>query len=234
MVDASPLVPPAVIHSRVKVCSDNGAPGRAWLWPAAAVVLWVAALGVGFNWLFTYKSTPGEPGRPPVRFPSASGISLDRGRPTLLMFVHPRCPCTSASVSELARLLARVGGRVRAYVVVFRPEGVGADWDEAALWDRAAAIPGVTVVRDAEGRESERFNAFTSGLVVLYDAAGRRVFSGGLTASRGHEGDSFGRRRILALLEGRAPDRDESPVFGCALRTAPAAPERHVHAEEGE
>jgi hypothetical protein len=30
-------------------------------------------------------------------------------------------------------------------------------------------------------------------------------------------GDSVGRRRLLALIEGRPVDQDRSPVFGCAL-----------------
>jgi hypothetical protein len=55
----------------------------------------------------------------------------------------------------------------------------------------------------------------------VYDAAGRRLFSGGITPARGHQGDSFGRRRILALLSGSTTDRAESPAFGCALGVAP-------------
>jgi hypothetical protein len=201
------------------------APGR-WAW-AAAFTAWTAAVALGFGLLQRYKSTPGEQERPPARWPRESRIALDSRRATLVMFAHPRCPCTSASLSELARLLATSGDAVRAHVVVLRPGDVGEDWDRAALWGRAAAIPGVAVVRDDDGAEAERFHAFTSGLVVLYSARGERLFSGGITASRGHEGDSFGRRRILALLEGRPADKDESPVFGCALRSAHVADAGH-------
>jgi hypothetical protein len=34
---------------------------------------------------------------------------------------------------------------------------------------------------------------------------------------RGHEGDSFGQERIVALLAGGTADRADSPVFGCPL-----------------
>jgi hypothetical protein len=94
---------------------------------------------------------------------------------------------------------------------------VPADWASTGLAQRAAAVPGVTLVRDEGGREATRFRALASGLTVLYGPDGRRLFSGGITASRGHEGDSFGRRRLLAILDGHPADRDESPVFGCAL-----------------
>jgi hypothetical protein len=186
---------------------------------AAAFVAWIAAVAAGFAILQRYKSTPGDQERPPARWPGESRIALDAQRPTLVMFAHPRCPCTSASISELARLLATAGDAVRAHVVVLRPHDAGTDWDHAALWSRASRIPGVAVVRDEDGAEAARFHAYTSGLVVLYSARGQRLFAGGITASRGHEGDSFGRRRILALLEGRPADKDESPVFGCALRS---------------
>jgi len=75
----------------------------------------------------------------------------------------------------------------------------------------------VTVDFDGGGAEAKRFGAETSGAVVLYDRAGRLVFHGGITAARGHEGDSFGQQRIAALLTGARADRTDAPVFGCAL-----------------
>ena len=50
------------------------------------------------------------------------------------------------------------------------------------------------------------------------------TFSGGLTSSRGHEGDSFGVRRIASLLTTGTADRRDSPVFGCALHSAAVRP----------
>ena len=39
---------------------------------------------------------------------------------------------------------------------------------------------------------------------------------GGITASRGHFGDSAGGRRIRSFVDG-TPDRGDAPVFGCDL-----------------
>jgi hypothetical protein len=52
---------------------------------------------------------------------------------------------------------------------------------------------------------------------LLYDTAGRLLFSGGITAARGHSGDNAGREAIVALLAGAPTDRTQTPVFGCKL-----------------
>ena len=67
------------------------------------------------------------------------------------------------------------------------------------------------------------FAVATSGGVVLYNARGRLLFKGGITAARGHEGDSFGQERIASLLTTGAADRAAAPVFGCALEDEPPA-----------
>ena len=67
--------------------------------------------------------------------------------------------------------------------------------------------------------------ARTSGHVVAYDPAGSRVFSGGITASRGHEGDSAGHESLVAGITAAAP-RSYASVFGCTLARPDAAPGR--------
>ena len=101
-----------------------------------------------------------------------------------------------------------------------------------ADWPRASAIRGGTTVRDDDGVEASRFRAVTSGVTALYDAQGRLLFSGGLTSARGHEGDSFGVRRISSLLLDGKADRPDAPVFGCALRSEPARRPAHGSKEE--
>ena len=138
-------------------------------------------------------------------------------RATLLLFAHPRCACTRASLAELARIMARFHDRLEARVVFWLPRGAPEGWDSGDLWTSAARIPGVLVVRDVEGREASRFAAGTSGEAILYDREGRLLFAGGITPARAHEGNSFGQERIAALLTTGAADRADAPVFGCAL-----------------
>jgi hypothetical protein len=182
-----------------------------------AIGVWAVAIGIGFAVLGRYESTPGAAGGPPARWPSASAIDRPAGRPTLLMFAHPQCVCTRASLGELARMTGRFRD-LAVYVVFMRPSDGGAEWDESDLWERAVHTPGVGAVRDPDGVEATRFGVITSGHALLYDASGRLAFSGGLTAARGREGEGPGGRRLAVVLTTGKPDQDQGPVFGCALR----------------
>ena len=184
----------------------------------AGAVLWVALLASGIATLATYANTPGPVTHAaPVEWPLSSSLARLPGQPTLVMVLHPHCPCSRATVGELAVLMARTGGAKTAHVLFHRPEGVAADWHQTALWSDASAIPGVTVAIDAGGTESRRFGIATSGHTLLYDGDGRLQFSGGITAARGHSGDNAGRSALTALLQHRPPDRQVTSVFGCSL-----------------
>lgn len=179
--------------------------------------VWLFLVSAGSLFLWEYSSTPQqEPAAPPV-WPVASRLPASRAVPTLVMFAHPRCACTQASLGELARLMAHAQGRVHTLVVFFRPQGSSARWARGDLWETAAAIPGVSVQDDEGGREAMLFQGESSGHLVLYDVAGRQLFDGGITASRGHMGDSAGQAALLALLAGRAHELRRSEVFGCPL-----------------
>jgi hypothetical protein len=103
-------------------------------------------------------------------------------------------------------------------VVLFvHPDAAPADWEKTDLWQSAAAIPGVSVFTDTNGVEAQRFGAQTSGQTILYDAQGKLLFQGGITAGRGHEGDNAGEDSIVALVHGEEPVVRKTPVFGCPL-----------------
>ena len=112
--------------------------------------------------------------------------------------------------------MAQAQGRVAAHALFVKPEGSSDDWEKTDLFESAADIPGVDVVVD-DGAEARRFNAATSGQAALYDAEGSLLFSGGITASRGHSGDNDGRSAIVSLLNTGAAARSETSVFGCPL-----------------
>jgi hypothetical protein len=193
----------------------------------ALVVAWVSVLGAGASKLWRYENTAGAGAVAPRVWPADSGVARDARLPTLVMLVHPQCPCSRASIGELARLMAHCEGRVRAAVLFVRPEGAAAGWEKSGLWADAAAIPGVTVLTDDQGRESQRFGAATSGQALLYGADGRLLFAGGITESRGHSGDNAGESAIQAMvlspaLQGR-PEEAVTPVYGCPLFSEQAA-----------
>jgi hypothetical protein len=178
---------------------------------------WVAALAFGGRTLFRYETTPGRVGTVASSWPSGSVVPHQADKPTLLMFAHPHCPCTRASVGELAQIMAHALGKVNAYVLFVKPPNAGADWDDTDLRASAAAIPGVTVVTDENGKEASRFGAETSGHTLVFDRNGALVFTGGITASRGHAGNNAGESAVLAALSQQAVDHPRTPVFGCSL-----------------
>ena len=149
---------------------------------------------------------------------------LDRNRDTLIMFVHPQCPCTRASLEELNRLLARSQGRVDAQVLFFKRGKFSGDWTRTDLWRNAAAIPGVAVHEDLDGAQARLFGAETSGYVLLYDAHGQLLFKGGITGSRGHAGDNAGENAIVSLLTGQDAKLKQTQVYGCSLLGKREAP----------
>lgn len=183
---------------------------------AGVCAAWLLFIVAGLVGLTRYASTPGALAAAPELWPRASEVPRTAGVPTLVMLAHPHCACTRASIHELARLMDQVSQKLAAHVLLVSPKGVGQDWDKTDLWQSAAQIPGVDVLRDPGGVEAARFGAETSGQVVLYDGAGQLLFRGGITSGRGHEGDNVGRQRIVALLAER-PAPHDSPVFGCSL-----------------
>ena len=201
-------------------------PTRRILATALFAIIWIAAVAFGGRILFQYENRPGRVGALPPEWPSAY-IERATDRPTLVMLAHPHCPCTAASVGQLAQVMARLQGKVAAYVLFVRPKEAGSDWEETNLRRSAEAIPGVKVVFDPDGVEAGRFGAETSGHTLLFGADGHLLFSGGLTAARGHAGDNAGERALLALLNNQTPAQTRTLVFGCSLtnsaRTEPKA-----------
>ena len=181
------------------------------------VAIWGAAIMTGLGLLLGYSLTPGQAAQSPSRWPAHVSLARSGNRPELVMVAHPYCPCTRASISELAWVMTRLKGQVTATVLFFEDETTP-DLKRSEHWASAARIDGVRVVADPEGKQANQFGAFTSGQVYLYDKGGVLLFSGGITPSRAHQGDNVGRRRIVDLVTRGTADRDASAVYGCELR----------------
>jgi hypothetical protein len=190
----------------------------------AALCLWIVGVVFGLRTLFIYAATPGASGNPPEKWPPATIIDAPRNLPVLLMIGHPQCPCTRASLSELAKIMSGRQAKVRAYVLFLKPRDFPDVWTKSDLWNTAAGIPGVTVLRDFEGQEASKFNVSTSGHTLLYDGNGNLIFSGGITAARGHAGDNQGADLVLASIDRGNGGSTSTPVFGCPVSSSlPAA-----------
>lgn len=186
------------------------------LWIVVGVV-WLGVSCGGLAMLAEYANSPGPSPHAPREWPIDAGIDLSKQGFTLVLFAHPRCPCTRASIGELEKIVARFQGTVTTWVVFFKPSGSDDSWDQTDLRSTAAAIPGVHVVSDLDGVVARRFHATTSGETVLYNDRGELLFSGGITLARGHAGDNAERSAIETCLRGNVPDLRQTPVFGCAI-----------------
>lgn len=176
---------------------------------AGLAIAWCALVGLAMREVYAYATTSGAQGQSSVRWPAGSTIPRAVDGLTIAMFIHPDCPCSRASVAELREIMET---RHAAIAIVF----TGAT-SSSALWEAAGAIPGAHQIHDPLGVEARRFGAMTSGHVVIFDAAGIRKFTGGITGSRGHVGDNIGRRQVEAILDGRSSTAAHHAVFGCSL-----------------
>jgi hypothetical protein len=204
------------------VSASSPRPGPSW--PLlAGTALWLMLVCAGMSVLLEFAGTPGDAGDPPPHWPSASRLPPPIALPALVMLAHPRCPCTRASIGELALLMARVHEKVAGYVLFIEPPGVGDDWAQTDLWRSASAIPGVSVLIDRGGAEARLFHAETSGQTLLYGAGGDLLFSGGITEARSHSGDNEGRSAIVEFIDKGHSELKRHSVFGCALFSAGGA-----------
>lgn len=179
----------------------------------------------GTGAVHAYMTAPSAVGAVPESWPDGAGIMRDDRGWTLVVAVHPKCPCTEASVAELERVLSDAEPRpdVIAVVRVPREEAVREEWTDTGLIRvlRRATEGRLRVIRDESGDIAGLFGALTSGHAILFDPDGVRRFEGGVTRSRGMRGPSTGTASIAALLAGRAAPAETAAVYGCPLCDGP-------------
>ncbi len=186
-------------------------------WTVLIGLLWLGGTLAGFAFLWAYTFRPCDAAAAPASWPPGVPPRLATDRPTMVLFAHPRCPCTRATIEQLDRLLAREPGPVRVHVVFYRDPTALDGWERTDLWDHVERLPGVETHVDAGGTLASRFGVRTSGQVLLYDSAGVRRFAGGITASRGHVGDSRASDALSSRIAGDVVEPVEFPIYGCEL-----------------
>lgn len=181
------------------------------------IVVWLGGVLSGFFILDRYKATPGKQGLVQNIWPLISGFKFDETSKNLLVFVHPKCECSKATLYELNQLIQSNPGNLKVHIAFFRPENSDVEWNKSNLWTEAQNIKGATVYDDVDAKEAKLFGAETSGQAYLYGETGNLLFRGGITASRGHIGQSDGRTMITLLLAGKPPPLNVTSAFGCEL-----------------
>jgi hypothetical protein len=185
-----------------------------------AIAVWGAAAAGGLYAVAAHGAAPGRAADAPATLASSLRSA---GRASIVVAAHPSCPCTRATFHELDRILASDAFRAaRPDVVILFAGSSKRDRVAADLRAQASRMPGVRVVDDPKQEIARSLGAHTSGTVLFYDAGGALKFSGGITPSRGHEGDNAGAGTIRALLAASAAAKAPStPVYGCSLSDDP-------------
>lgn len=181
-----------------------------------AIGLWLCSVSAGLFGFARYQLCPADIQNADASEPQVKSIVRIDGAPTVVMFLHPQCPCSRASLSELERVLARAR-HVSVNVVALQ---YGDLWTNSELLSIAKRIPGVNIVHDEDGAIAREFGASTSGELFAYSAGGATLFHGGVTAARGHAGDNLGSAALQTALAGQMKERFRGPVFGCPLFAA--------------
>jgi len=183
------------------------------------IALWSVAVASGLYLQAAYVQSEGDVAAPPAAIPAS--LRADPDRFTLVMAIHPKCPCTRASLGELQRLRAKLGDRIALAYVVYAPVERADEWMPAfAARLTRLGLEG-RVIHDATGEIAAGMGCRTSGSVVLYDPREGARFWGGITAARGHHGDNLGSDAILAIVREGAADTFTSPVYGCSITDPP-------------
>jgi len=180
-------------------------------------LIWLGLVSGGFFALMRYEHTPGAKVLDAANWPGNSYLELKKSGATLVMFVHPRCPCSRASIAELQKIMTRNKDRVAAYALFLSPGSFPAGWEKTDIWQSARRIAGLTVIKDIDGNEAKKFGPQTSGHTMVYKSNGELIYSGGITAARGQMGDNMGAKALVMSLDNGSKTTTRSNVFGCSL-----------------
>src|SRR4051812_19393355 len=93
-------------------------------------IVWLASIAAGGFSIYTYETSPGRQLEAPGDWPQSSAIARSRERPTMLVFVHPRCPCTRATIDELSRIVVENPQALYVKVLYYKPADADSAWDE--------------------------------------------------------------------------------------------------------
>ena len=180
-------------------------------------LIWGLLIVTGTYQLLTYEYAPGSDTNFPITWPNKKEVNLATSGFTIVMVVHPKCSCSEASIGELSKLVARFPNILHAKILFVISLNADQNWKESDNWIAANEIPGAEVKYDIDGKLTKIFNLKTSGSTLLYNSKGELLFSGGITASRGHWGDNTGTQAISDIITKGSSDAKATAVFGCKV-----------------
>jgi hypothetical protein len=209
-------------HDSITLQAEGQARSSArWLIPQ--LLLWLLAVGAAAYSITAYDFSTEQPlpGVEASQWPESTRLTRTPGRSTLLLFLHPKCPCSRATLVELERLAEQLQSsdaqRLEFIVVATVPSSHGEAWLTTGTVAQARRILNAKVLPDIDGAEAQNFGAVTSGMVMLYDPDGACQYAGGITVARGQQGENVGWLALAEALKGGRVAASGIPAFGCRL-----------------
>ena len=183
-----------------------------------SILLWILLIILSLGLLINYETKPALLTDAVKYWPSLTQFIQKNNTYKLVMVVHPYCSCSRASLRELSLIMARIHeAPVSTYLLFYRSKASAVAWTKSRLWEKALQLENVQLIDDADGKLSKLFNASISGQTLLYEPSGRLVFNGGITPSRGHEGDNSGINAIVAIITKGITKTHKTFVYGCPI-----------------
>ena len=166
-----------------------------------------------------------------VSLPPRLAATRQDGRPLLLHFFNPDCPCSRFNADHLRALRQRFGDRVRFVAVVQVEDGRHADSQDRGL-DTVGRLfgPGMEAVVDTDGRIAAACGVYSTPQAALLSGGTARtlLFRGNYNTARycADPQTEFVRLALQAFVNGQpisAPAREAMVAYGCELPVNVAA-----------
>ncbi len=184
---------------------------------ATAVFIWLASVSYGLGFLYNYSLKPANMQQVLKNWPEESKIKFAKNQANLVLFLHPHCQCSEASLAELQKIQAQFHKKFKTHLVFILPEGTEQDWIHTKLWKKSQNLANTELIIDKSLQEAKVFASTSSGQVYLFNKERELIFLGGITSARGHQGDSIGNSAIKAYFRSGNMSVEKAPSFGCSL-----------------
>jgi hypothetical protein len=155
-------------------------------------------------------------GLPVERWLGATGLSV-QGKPVLLHFFNPACPCSRFNLDHIHDLRRSFGDRVL-FVAVVQAEVEDAELDELddELEDLDLDLPYVV---DRRGEIAAEAGVYSTPQAVLVDERGRLVYRGNYNVSRYcvDPRTEFARLALESVVDKQSVSLPDTDAYGCEL-----------------
>ena len=130
----------------------------------SCLAMWLLVVGIGTWKMLSFDFAAGDAGLPVSQWPSDSTLVRSEVLPTLVVFIHPKCPCSNATANELERLESKLRIRAKCIVVFSQPVGAPSDWCNTRTAKAFSHIPNIETQIDEGNLEAARFGCIAVGL----------------------------------------------------------------------